>query len=372
MHVAATARCLPLDAIPREHEHAASLLVFVTSIPHDALFKAIFEQPQHAAAELRHILPKHVANAIEWPSLALEPGSYVDAKLRERHSDLLFSADAVGGRVLVYLLFEHQSSNDRTMPLRLLEYMLRIWARHGAERPNDPLPVIVPAVLAQVPGGWASPTRFRELFAPDLGALAGSIPDFAYAVDDLAAADNDELRARPHPDPAKLALWLMRDIRDVAALLEALSQWADVLERLAHTPNGVRVLRLLLHYVAHGAKDLQLSVFRAKLRTSAPVTESVVMSTIAEQLHAEGRARGKLEGKAEGKLEGKAEGKLEGKAEGKVEGKAESLLLILHARGLGLGRETEERIRSCRDLETLERWLRRAAVESSVDAIVAD
>src|SRR5690606_35658178 len=73
--------------------HSASCeaeTVGMTSSPHDALFKSAFENPQHAAAELRHILPTELTHAIDWSSLRLEPGSFIDPKLADRHSDLLF------------------------------------------------------------------------------------------------------------------------------------------------------------------------------------------------------------------------------------------------------------------------------------------
>lgn len=151
------------SADPRD----ATFHVLVTNIPHDALFKGVFEKPEHAAAELRHVLPRELASSIDWSSLALEPGSFVDEELANQHSDLLFSAaaQASGERVLVYLLFEHQSSNDPKMALRLLGYMVRIWSRFTRTHPTEPLPLIIPAVLAQVPGGWSAPTRFSELFA---------------------------------------------------------------------------------------------------------------------------------------------------------------------------------------------------------------
>jgi predicted transposase YdaD len=39
-----------------------------TKTPHDAIFKSVFEKPEHAAAELRHILPPELASALRWPS----------------------------------------------------------------------------------------------------------------------------------------------------------------------------------------------------------------------------------------------------------------------------------------------------------------
>ncbi|MGH1340373.1 MAG: hypothetical protein ACRBN8_02385 [Nannocystales bacterium] len=104
---------------------------------------------------------------------------------------------------------------------------------------------------------------------------------------------------------------------------------------------------MLLRYIAKASRDLQLSEFRAILDGQAPTAEAVTM-TIEEQLHAEGHAKGLVQGKAEGK----------------AEGKVEALLVILRARGLHVSADVQERIESCGDAETLDRWLVRAATVS--------
>ncbi len=65
--------------------------------PHDALFKAVFGDPEHAASALRAALPAALAGAIDWMTLARVAGSFVDGELREQHTDLLFTARWAGG-----------------------------------------------------------------------------------------------------------------------------------------------------------------------------------------------------------------------------------------------------------------------------------
>ena len=134
--------------------------------------------------------------------------------LADRYSDLLFSALAGPERVQIYVLFEHQSTPAPRMALRLLDYMVKIWLRFAQEVKNaeKPLPLIVPLVLSHVPGGWTPATRFSELFATDAVRLRpGALPDFAYAVDDLAKLSDAALQSREVSDPVKVALWLLRD-----------------------------------------------------------------------------------------------------------------------------------------------------------------
>jgi hypothetical protein len=50
-------------------------------------------------------------DAIVWDTLKPETGSYIDPKLADSHSDLLFSVRLRNGHdVLVYALLEHQST----------------------------------------------------------------------------------------------------------------------------------------------------------------------------------------------------------------------------------------------------------------------
>ena len=78
------------------------------SNPHDALFKAVLGQPEHARGTLRAIVPGALAEALDWSTLTLRPGSFVDAALSHLHTDLLYSATwRDGSEALMYLLFEH-------------------------------------------------------------------------------------------------------------------------------------------------------------------------------------------------------------------------------------------------------------------------
>ena len=149
--------------------------------PHDKLFKAGFSDPATAAAFLQDMLPPVISAGIEWDSLALEPGSFVSAKMRERHSDLLFSASFAGRKAFVYILFEHLSRPDSWLGLRLLEYMLLIWQAFLKANPDScALPVILPVVLAQNDKAWEVKTQFADLLdAPqELGAELAQVSHF--------------------------------------------------------------------------------------------------------------------------------------------------------------------------------------------------
>lgn len=132
-----------------------TLLVAMTSRPHDALFKAAFAPPQHAAGLIRTIVPESVCASLHWDTLTLEPGSFIDQQLADRHTDLLFSACLDGTRcgsnerAYLYLLLEHFSTNVQDVPMRLHEYVIRIYKDLRRQGLRDPLPLILPMVVAR-------------------------------------------------------------------------------------------------------------------------------------------------------------------------------------------------------------------------------
>lgn len=94
---------------------------------HDALFKAAFTDLDSARGELRAALGPTIAARIDWDTLEVVKGSFVDAALRYRHTDLLFSVKLDRRDARIYVLFEHQSDVDAMMPFRFLGYEVRIW-----------------------------------------------------------------------------------------------------------------------------------------------------------------------------------------------------------------------------------------------------
>lgn len=281
-----------------------------TKTPHDALFKATFETPEHAAELLRQILPAPIAIAIDWTTLRREAGSFIDPKLAASHTDLLFSVRLLAApdvTVLIYVLFEHQSRSLHEMCLRVLGYMLRGWEQYRKDHKKGPLPVILPVVLSHDPNGWTAPTSFHELFGSldPLGInpivlvpeLAKFVPSFELRVEDLTEVDDEQLRRWQLGTFTLLTLQLLRDARNPERLQRCLPEWIQSIRQLQSTQNGRRAIEQVLRYILLVAGELQFDDFREKLHQQLPETEEVAM-TIAEQLRAEGLTRGLTKGLA--------------------------------------------------------------------------
>jgi hypothetical protein len=274
----------------------------MTKRPHDALFKAAFERPSHAAQLLRGLLPADLAAAIAWDTLSLRPGSFVDEQLDDTHTDLLFSVDAGGTEVLVYVLLEHQSKVDPQMPTRMHEYVVQIWAKFRGDHSTRHQPPVIPIVLSHAPGGWTEPTTLWDFVDPHpttLPGLAPFVPSFSILVHDFSEWTDDEIKRRVLAAFPRLALWALRDARDPDRLVANLQRWAATLLETAKSPSGMRALAQLVRYVWLVLDPGRYRQFRATLRQLAPDVEEAVM-TILEELREEGRKEGRKEGLVEG------------------------------------------------------------------------
>jgi predicted transposase/invertase (TIGR01784 family) len=158
----------PGDSPPLPGQPAPGRRQIGTSTPHDSVFRRIFGVPANAASQLRAVLPSALAARLDLGRLAPVPGSFVDETLRWRHSDVLFTAPVDGRDAFVYVLVEHQSNDDPLMAFRVLRYVTRIWDQYEREHPGTRrLPMVIPLVVYQGPGRWASPVQLLEVIDLD-------------------------------------------------------------------------------------------------------------------------------------------------------------------------------------------------------------
>lgn len=277
----------------------------MSSSPHDALFKAVFGQPEHARGALRAVVPTAIAEAIDWPTLAQCSGSFIDPVLSGRHTDLLFSvAWRDGGEALVYLLFEHQSTSDDRMAFRLLRYLVRIWERWLADHPRAAtIPVVIPVVLYHGAEPWSAPMAFEALFdIPDAvrDAIAPHLVRFNYLMDDLSKVSDDRIRARAMTALGRLVAACFKHARTRSDLLEILGGWADVVRDVIGAPNGLEALALVMRYILLVNDHVEPTALQAFLeRVAGPDAKDTIM-TAGERLIQQGEELGIQKGIEQG------------------------------------------------------------------------
>ncbi len=338
--------------------------------PHDLFARYTFGHPERAEAELRAVLPPHVVSQVDWASLRREPGSVVDPELRETESDLLFSARLrTGHSLLLYVLLEHQSTVDGWMALRMLRYVVRQVDRWRQEHPESTLlPVIIPLVMYHGPeGAWTAPRRVEDLFdLPEEGReqWGALVPRFEYLLDDLTAEREEALRVRPGPPLARLAWLVLRHGRS-EELARKLPEWVALFAQVQAGPEGAEHLVVLIRYLLWvGNKAVREAAGRVLHSVLDEQRAEELMRSYGEELIEQGRQQGLARGREEGLAQGLQRGL--------TRGRAEDVLRVLSARGVHADEQARQRILTCTDVATLDRWFERSLNATTLSEVLDD
>ena len=307
---------------------------------HDSFFKKALSDPQHAGTFLREHLPPDVAGLLdhEEPLVPL-PCSYVDRKLQQSHSDLLFGAHLKGGgNALVYVLLEHKSSPDKGARLQLLRYIVRVLDDcYERNRQRLPLPAVLPLLVHQGPEGWKYSCEFTSLFGSVPEPLRPYLPSFRHALVDLGQIEDPDLSGQARLRAFLKALKYKRrpDLRQRIDLL------------LAEAPVLVELdLVQILRYLEEGPGGVSETLTREALQRLAPEQTEQIMGTWTQTYIDQGKA------------EGLTQGRTEGLTKGRIEGGAKILISLLEKRFGSVSPLLRQRIFSA-DVPTLEEWVER-------------
>ncbi|GAB3766875.1 Rpn family recombination-promoting nuclease/putative transposase [Microlunatus parietis] len=265
--------------------------------PHDAVFRRILGDPEHAASQLRAVLPADLTARLDLRQLTRVSENFVDTNLRWRHSDLLFSAPLDGTDAFIYVLVEHQSRTDPLMPFRMLRYIVRIWDRYLHEHPDATrLPAVLPLVVHHNRRPWTGPTDLAELLDldPPTSAAAGDyLPRFRFLLDDLTRLDQQDLRARPLTPSARITLLLLKIAAGNTELATDLQPWADDLRAILEAGEGIEDFIALLTYIETVGETPAEELHQLFTELGSAAEEAYV--TTAEMLRAEGATKGRAD-----------------------------------------------------------------------------
>ena len=133
---------------------------------HDASYKSLFASPRTVADTLRYAL-QELATRLDFSTLERLPASFVTEHLRQRHADMLWRVRiARSGWLYLLVLLEFQSTVDRHMALRMMDYTARVL--QGLDRndlgPGGEFPFLLPVVVYNGGRRWNAATDMRHLF----------------------------------------------------------------------------------------------------------------------------------------------------------------------------------------------------------------
>lgn len=331
--------------------------------PHDRFFKQTFTDVKIAGEFLRHYLPISMAVLLDTERVEVMQTSYVDKKLKEHLSDVLYRVPLnQGGNVLVYVLIEHKSYTDKWVALQLLRYLVQIWEDFRRNNKDQKLPFVFPIVFYHGRSGWTVSKKFSDLFEleGETKHFSYFLPEFEYHLFDLTKYLDKDLIGYA---PLAAALRLLRDIfrRDLRDKLPATFEILET-EELSETDKNERTTAML-NYLLYAEKFDEENLgkeFEDVFGAKGEIFMKTIMGTWMKQGLEQGKELGLEEGKELGKEFGLRQGKVEiisnfinrkfGKTSDKIEGLIQKLSIS----------DLDKLSLALFDLETaeeLEKWL---------------
>ncbi len=323
----------------------------------DRVLRQALRHPANLRAFLHQVVPA-LADGFDCDRLRLLDREFPLDDWRRREADLPFEIPYRLGDderpALVYVLLEHQSTEDPVMPLRLLFFVVLYWERQWRaweqlSAPKLPLRLspVLPLVLYTGAGQWENNRTLHDLLG-EPAEFHGFVPEWSPLFWQLADQSADELLESGDAWQQTLAV-LRAQGQDTAAFEQVFAEALRRLEVLA-SQDHVRwydLMRIILTWALWRRPPAE----RQTLLTAAQTTQGNVErqkeiglmgQTIAEAIWEEGWNKGLAKGIAEGQ------------AQGELKSSRQLLRQLLEDRFGPLSESVRQRIEATTDIERVQ------------------
>jgi predicted transposase/invertase (TIGR01784 family) len=269
-------------------------------------YALLFSNPVFVRELLESFVDKDFAATIDFSDFTVENEKhYLSKDMRDYAEDLVIKVKHQGNEAYIYLLIEFQSSVDKFMALRLLNYLTLFYLDYikGQKlqgKAIDLLPPVFPLVLYNGNKPWTASTNMRALIEPH-DFLGQFYPDFTYRL--IAELDYSEESLLAISNTVS-ALFLLENTAQ-----QRYDQLVPKLEQLvAH--EDAKTIALFAIYLEHLVKNQKITpkiYEKIKNISNQKEAKSMLVHTI-EAIRAEGIEKGREEGIEKGIEKGREEG----------------------------------------------------------------
>lgn len=254
--------------------------------PHDLIFKQCLSDQRIATDFLRQHLPDFLFKKLDIKSLRRCSGSLIDDTLKLSTADVVYEANFGQRQGYIIFLLEHQSTVDRLMPFRMLEYTVKLIRKYIDNDKNlKELPIVYSMVFYQGQKIYDGPTDIFDLFGESVD-LAKECMFKPFHLVDLSQID-DEILLSQFLIGAIEFVWKHAQNMDV---IELMQRFSDLL--LLTKEPWLHKLRLnLLKYILEVNKHTDDQTIERVIQM-LPESNGVENRSIADYLRQQGFEKG--------------------------------------------------------------------------------
>ena len=112
----------------------------------DSAYKYLFSSKQVFHQFITRFIEEDFVQGLSVDDVQLVDKSFVSDELIDRESDVIYKVNLPGNEVYIYVLLEFQSTPDKTIPVRMLLYILQLYDQLFRSSPSGLLPAVFPVL----------------------------------------------------------------------------------------------------------------------------------------------------------------------------------------------------------------------------------
>ena len=257
-------------------------------IPHDSIFKTVFEDVNAVIEFIDNFLPPHIAVLINKENLVRDNESYLTKSMRRLFADVVYRTiiDGQGGALV--LLFEHKNDKKGVLPFQLLQYMVAIWALDFKNK--RPFSNIIPIVIYH--GDRVTVARpFSSYFNFQSEITNAFIPDFNYIFLNVKKETDEKLFSLSTISGLRSLFLLFKHIKNRKFIIRNLLEIIKIGEK--NKNNDDIVSQILLYLFSNS--DIDKNIVTEILDSQPEEGLKKLGMTTAQQWKKEGKTEEKIE-----------------------------------------------------------------------------
>jgi hypothetical protein len=308
---------------------------------HDEYCKSKLKNKEIAKKFLKFVF-KQAKDLLDIEKLKIEPESYLDKRLKQYYLDILYRIPIKNSKkhIVVFVLVELKTSNDRWTIFQMLVYIVRILereyndAKSKKQLRNFSLPMVIPLIFSHGKDPFNSPTELSKLFNVPKGCEK-------YVLNlEAMLFDVQTLKSEDFPDSRedKDLFVLFKSLQSIfnEDVVKSIMEIYQVLQPTIDSKESQEKLHDVVHYAATSAKHFSPQDFDNLInqinnkgdKNMSSSTLRAVLPKYLAQLRAEVQEEERIKIRAKEKLKIRAEVRAEEKLKIRAKVKEEEKLKI--------------------------------------------
>ena len=258
---------------------------------YDSAYKYIFSNKTIFCQLIKSFVNEDFVKKINVDNIDLLDKSFVSDEFLQRESDIIYRVKLGKNDIYIYILLEFQSTVDKTIPVRMLLYLIQFYDLLFRNSQKGKLPSVFPILIYNGQDDWIIPSNIKDLI--DKRIPEKYIPSFEY-YSIIEKNISDEVLLKIH-NLASAIIYLEK-IKDEKKLKEAIDRAIKLIEK-----ENIIDVRMFTIWFKRLFNQKVSPVEIAKINNL--LEAKTMLTSVADQILERGKKEGIKEGIKEGKIE---------------------------------------------------------------------